>query len=189
MKADTIQAPIASIETNNGQVPFIPANPRIWSLKELEKLKRSIQRTPQLLAARPPIAVENDGKYVVIAGNLRLCAAKDLGLDSLEIFVLPKDLPASRVKEIAVIDNAQFGDWDYDALANEFSEYDLTEYNIHDYEIPDDGPSDTPAPPVDDREVIEIVLTPDEFNFVTSKLREIDTTLEAAVLKLFNYGS
>lgn len=176
---------ISRIKPNDGQFPGLPRNPRLWSVKELEKLKRSIQGTPELVELRPPIVVRHGDEFVVIGGNMRLAALQELGETQVPCIVIPDGTPISRIKEIAIKDNTQFGSWDYDALANDWDDYDLPDFGIPIYDL---GESPAPsgsgnASPVDDRTVIEIELSPDEFQFVTSKLRPIAPTLEEAVLK------
>lgn len=182
--------PLSQIDQNEGQIPGLPMNPRLWSLKKLEKLAKSIQRTPELMDARPPIVVEYDGRYVTIGGNMRVTACKRLEMESIVCTIIAADeFPTSKLKEIAIKDNSSFGAWDTDALANEWSEYDLTDYGLPDF-APDPVPAgNLPAHQVDDRTVIEITFGADEYNFVASALREIDPSPESAILKLLGYGN
>lgn len=115
---------------------------------------------------------------------MRIAALQELGETNISCFVVPEDTPLRKLKEIAIKDNSKFGSWDWDALANEWSDYDLADYGIPVYE--DSEPSahgDGNASPIDDRVTIEIELTPDEFSFVTEKLRPMAPTMEEAVLK------
>ncbi len=177
--------PIALIEPNNGQIPGLPKNPRSWSVREIAKLKTSIQETPELVECRPPIVINYEGKFVAIGGNMRLAALQELGEAEATCVVLPENTPVSKLKEYAIKDNSKFGSWDFDALANEWSDYDLSDYGIPVYDEPEtSAPSgDGNATPLDDRVTIEIELSPDEFNFVTSKLRTMAETMEEAVIK------
>lgn len=179
---------ISLIEPNNGQVPGLPRNPRLWSVKELAKLKKSIQETPELVELRPPIVIANGDKYVVVGGNMRLAALQELGTEKTACLIIPEGTPASTVKEIAIKDNSQFGEWDYDALANDWDDFELADYGIpvFDNQPETTVPGDGNAKPLDDRRVIEIELTPNEFQFVTSKLRALGGTMEEAVLNLFH---
>ena len=184
MKTEII--PLSLIEPNNGQVPGLPRNPRSWSIRELSRLDKSIRETPEMLELRPPLVYENNGKYVVIGGNMRVSVIREMeGIDEIPCIVLPHGLPIRKLKEIAIKDNSKFGEWDYDALADEWNEYDLTDYGINDFtESEKAHPGDSDAKPVDDHKIIEIELTPDEFDFVTKKLRTIADTPEEAVLKV-----
>ncbi len=184
MKTETIA--LSLIQPNDGQIPGLPRNPRSWSVRELARLKKSIKETPEMLELRPPLVYEYDGKYVAIGGNMRLSVLRETeNVTEISCIVIPSDTPLRKLKEIAIKDNAKFGEWDYDALADEWNEFDLTDYGINDYSDTQDKPTgDSDASPVDDRVTIEIELTPDEFHFVSAKFREMGETPEAAVLKI-----
>lgn len=63
-------------------------NPRTIKDERFEKLKKSIQDFPDMLNKRPLVCfTDSDGKYVVLGGNMRLKAAKDLGLKELPIIL------------------------------------------------------------------------------------------------------
>jgi hypothetical protein len=184
MKTESIN--LALVQPNDGQIPGLPRNPRSWSVRELARLKKSIKETPEMLDLRPPLVYEFEGKYVAIGGNMRLSVLREMeGVTEIPCIVIPQDTPLIKLKEIAIKDNAKFGEWDYDALADEWNEFDLADYGINDYSDPQDKPQgDGNASPVDDRVTIEIELTPDEFHFVAAKFRDMGETPEDAVLKV-----
>lgn len=115
---------------NTGQIDGVPANPRQWTQADLDRLAASIEETPELLDARGAIVVPYKGKFVVLGGNMRLTAAKKLGLAEMPCAVLPEDTPAEKMKEIVVKDNGAFGAWDFDALANEWDGLPLTDWGV-----------------------------------------------------------
>lgn len=177
--------PLDLIDLNEGQIPGLPRNPRTWTLTRLEKLAASIDRIPELAEARPPIVVEHSGRFVALGGNMRVSASRHLGKKEILCAVITAgELSSAKLKEIAIKDNSKFGSWDTDALANEWTDYNLEDYGLPTFDAPAQAPGDRPAEPVDDRTVIEISLTPDEFNFVTAALRQVAPTPEDAVLKL-----
>lgn len=116
---------IKCLELNEGQIVGIPKNPRYLKGEEHDNLKKSLKDSPELLQYKPLMvyAIE-DGKFVVICGNMRLRICKELrtegveGFDALPCFVLDKDVPISKIKEYAIKDNVQAGNWDWDELAN-----------------------------------------------------------------------
>ena len=122
--------PVSKLTMNTGQIAGLPANPRQWTQEELDRLAASITETPELLEARGAIVVEHDKKYIVLGGNMRLTAARKLGLKELPCAVLPPDTPVEKLKEIVVKDNGAFGAWDYDALANEWDDLPLTDWGV-----------------------------------------------------------
>lgn len=116
---------LSSLELNEGQIVGIPKNPRYLKGEEHDKLKKSLKDSPELLQYKPLMvyAIEG-GKFVVICGNMRLRICQELhnegveGFDALPCFVLNKDVPIAKIKEYAIKDNVQAGNWDWDELAN-----------------------------------------------------------------------
>lgn len=116
---------LSCLELNEGQIVGIPKNPRYLKSEEHDKLKKSLKDSPELLQYKPLMvyAIE-DGKFVVICGNMRLRICQELhnegveGFDALPCFVLNKDVPIVKIKEYAIKDNVQAGNWDWDELAN-----------------------------------------------------------------------
>ena len=65
---------------NTGQIEGLPANPRKIDINAFSTLKENIIRNPEMLALRGLIVYETEGgKYVVIGGNMRLRAMRELG--------------------------------------------------------------------------------------------------------------
>ncbi len=116
---------LSCLELNEGQIVGIPKNPRYLKGEEHDKLKKSLKSSPELLQYKPLMvyAIEG-GKFVVICGNMRLRICQELhnegveGFDALPCFVLNKDVPIAKIKEYAIKDNVQAGNWDWDELAN-----------------------------------------------------------------------
>lgn len=107
---------VGKLVQNNGQIDGVPKNPRTWEPGDVESLAKSIEETPELLDARGLIVVPHGGKFVVIGGNMRLAACRQLKLKELPCMVLPEDTDAERLKAIAIKDNGSFGAWDFEAL-------------------------------------------------------------------------
>ena len=121
---------VSKLTMNTGQIEGVPANPRQWTQADLDRLAASIEETPELLDARGAIVVPHKGKFVVLGGNMRLTAAKKLGLAEMPCAVLPEDTPIETLKAVVIKDNSSMGSWDYDALANEWHEFQLTDFGI-----------------------------------------------------------
>lgn len=136
---------ISDIELNNGQIDGLPKNPRFIRDNQFEALKQSLRDFPEMLNLRELIVYPHDGKYIVIAGNMRFRAGKELGMTEFPCKVLGKETTIDRLKEITIKDNNNFGEWDYDQLANEWDSnklgewgvdlptYDTTDINIDDF--------------------------------------------------------
>lgn len=145
MECNYKQIPLKDIEQNRGQIPGVPKNPRQWTKEELERLKKSIIETPELLDARGLLVFPYKKKYIVLGGNMRYSALKELGVEEAPCIICPADLSTDKLREIIIKDNGSFGQWDFDELANNFDIEDLTEWgvNLPDYsteeseELPD----------------------------------------------------
>lgn len=116
---------ITRLEYNDGQLEGISKNPRYLKESEHEKLKKSLTDSPEFLEYKPLMVYAMDnGNYVTICGNMRLRVANELRLDGHSEFdtipcvVLKADTPIEKIKEYAIKDNVQAGNWDWDELAN-----------------------------------------------------------------------
>lgn len=130
----TTKIDIKKIAQNTGQITGLPANPRQWKKADVERLAKSIEETPELLDARPLIVIQQDDKYIVLGGNLRLAALKHLGRKTAPVYILPEDTPTDKQKEIVIKDNGSFGEWDYDVLANEWDDLPLADWGVPSWE-------------------------------------------------------
>jgi len=74
-----------------------------------------------------PIVVDED--MIVLGGNMRLRACMELGLKEVPI-VVAEGLNEEQKKEFVIKDNAAFGEWDWDLLANEWQIQDLSDWGI-----------------------------------------------------------
>lgn len=119
-----------------------PNNPRYIRDAKFEKLKKSIQDFPEMLKLRPVVVDDN---MMVLGGNMRLKALKELGIDEVEI-IKAKDLTEKQKAEFIIKDNVGFGEWDWDILANDWDNEQLNEWGLDvwqpetdvDYSILDD---------------------------------------------------
>ena len=102
----------------------LPGNPRIIKKDQFEKLKQSIKDNADYFEARPIILSDRTGDLVILAGNQRYKAAKAIGMTEVPTILLP-NLTEEREKEIIIRDNVENGDWDWDALANEWAKHNI----------------------------------------------------------------
>ena len=116
---------ITKLEYNDGQLEGISKNPRYLKEAEHDTLKKSLIDSPELLEYKPLMVypLEN-GNYITVCGNMRLRIANELRLDghsefdTVPCFILKADTPIQKIKEYAIKDNVQAGNWDWDELAN-----------------------------------------------------------------------
>jgi hypothetical protein len=123
---------VSALSQNNGQLPWLPKNPRQWTQTDIDRTANSINEDEDFLEDRPLLVVPDRKKYVVFAGNLRLTAAKKEGLTELPCVVYYPETDDDRmtVKRRAMKDNGSFGSWDFDALANEWDDLPLVDFGI-----------------------------------------------------------
>ena len=107
-----------------------PKNPRLIKDDKFKKLVKSIQEFPDMLNKRPLIVFTDvDGKYVVLGGNMRLKACKEIGLKEIPI-ILADEWTEEQKAEFLIKDNVGFGEWDWDSLANEWDTEKLDEWGL-----------------------------------------------------------
>lgn len=111
-------------------VKFNPNNPRTISEDKFNKLVKSIEELPDMLFKRPLIAyTDKDDKFVVLGGNMRLKALNHLGYDKVPI-ILADTWTEEQKQQFLIKDNIGYGEWNWDALANEFSHLELEEMGL-----------------------------------------------------------
>lgn len=121
---------VTRLEYNKGQVEGLPKNPRFVRDTKFELTKRSIQEAPEMLNLRELIVYPFGEKYVVICGNLRLRACRELGYDTVPCKILSEDTPAAKLREYAAKDNVSYGENDNDILMNEWNNGELVSWGI-----------------------------------------------------------
>jgi ParB-like chromosome segregation protein Spo0J len=115
---------------NINEVKPNPKNPRIIKDEKFKKLVKSIQEFPDMLNKRPLITfTDKDGKYVVLGGNMRLKALKELNYKEVPI-ILADEWTEEQKAEFLIKDNVGFGEWDWDSLANEWDSEKLNTWGL-----------------------------------------------------------
>jgi ParB-like chromosome segregation protein Spo0J len=103
-----------------------PNNPRICKDHKFKQLVKSIQDFPQMLELRPIVIDENN---MVLGGNMRLKACIEAGLTDVPV-IHANNLSEAQKKEFIVKDNIGYGEWEWDALANEWNIEDLDNWGL-----------------------------------------------------------
>lgn len=119
------------IEHNQGQLEGLPANPRRTTEERIQKLMKSIEQDEQMLELRPLMVYPfGDGRYLVIGGNMRLEALRRLGRRETPCTIIPRDTPTETLKRYLAKDNASFGEWDWQQLAEWWDTEQLMQWDI-----------------------------------------------------------
>jgi len=96
-----------------------PYNPRVIRDEKFAKLKQSIIDFPEMLEKRPLVCYTEGEKYIVLGGNMRLKALSDIGAKEIPI-ILADEWTEEQRAQFLIKDNVGFGEWDWNALANEW---------------------------------------------------------------------
>ena len=123
MKHEIIYLPIGKLKPN-------PDNPRLIRDANFKRLVKSLKDCPRLFDARPCICSDRTGDLIVMGGNMRLRAAKELKYSEVPVIVM-SGLTPEQEREIVVKDNGEnFGEFDFDLLANNWSDEPLKDWGI-----------------------------------------------------------
>ena len=124
MQTEIKTAKISEIKLN-------PDNPRTISNKDMELLIKSLKEFPEMLHLREIVVDEN---MVVLGGNMRLLALQKMGASDCQIRMVSGLTPEQK-REFVIKDNSNFGRYDFDSLANEWSDLPLVEWGV---DLPED---------------------------------------------------
>lgn len=113
------------------KIKLNPHNPRYIKKTDFESLKKSIKDFPQMLEFRPIVYDEN---MIVLGGNMRLQALQSLAQEGFKIedkyFQSAKGWSEEDKQKFIIKDNVMWGNWDWDMLANEWDEKQLTAWGL-----------------------------------------------------------
>jgi hypothetical protein len=165
-----------------------PKNPRIIKDGKFQKLVKSIQEFPDMLNKRPLVVFTDvDNKYVVLGGNMRLKACKEIGLKEIPIIVAD-EWTEEQKNEFLIKDNVGFGEWDWHQLASEWDNeklddwgLDVPNFNNVDYSEKNE---EIDIDSLDETMTIKLNFTETEYWTVKQQLSEIAATPEQAIWKL-----
>ena len=154
-------------------------NPRILKDDKFKKLVQSIKDFPEMLEIRP-IVVNNE--MMVLGGNIRLKAIQEIGLKEIPI-IKAENLTEGQEREFLIKDNVGFGEWDWDALANDWNPEELNEWGL---DIPN---LDDKIDGMEDGEEIEFeqsvqIEPPKEYILIMAEPNSVDWEDLKEVLKL-----
>lgn len=122
------------LELNEGQLEGLPSNPREIEDKKFDLLKENIKKYPHFLQYNMLKVykyynnIENTDKYIIIGGNMRFRAMRDLGFTKAPCAIISADTSIEELKAYTILDNNSFGRYEWAALANEWDEAQLQEW-------------------------------------------------------------
>ena len=125
-----VNVKIKDLKNNSGQIEGLPKNPRILKDDKFIKLKKSLEDDPEMIELREVIAYDNNGELIVICGNMRLKALKELGIKEVPTKILPTETSIEKLKAYTIKDNVSFGEHDFEMLTNEWDVEQLEEWGL-----------------------------------------------------------
>ena len=161
--AQTIMIPVALLDENKGQLEGVPKNPRVIKGKRFKQLCESIKEDPELMNLRALLVYPLGERYVVVDGNMRLKALRDMAHVVAPCEVLKEGTTPEQMKRYIAKTNSAFGDWDWDTLANEWDGDPLDDWGI---DLPEDWGEQEASE--DEQEVGE-----DEFDEENDKIKAV----------------
>lgn len=106
-----------------------PDNPRTLKSDAFKRLVKSLSECPDLFDARPCICSDRTGELIILGGNMRHRAAQELKYKQIPVIIM-QGLTEAQEREIAIKDNGEFGEWDFDALANSWADLPLVDWGV-----------------------------------------------------------
>jgi hypothetical protein len=202
---------LAKLETNKGQIEGLPKNPRLIKDAKFEKLKKSIEDNPEMLGMREVLVYPLGSKFVIIGGNMRFQACKELGFTEVPCKVLDKETTAEQLRAITIKDNVSFGEHDWELLANEWDNIEISDWGMEVWVMPDllsgdqsedivtnnNTYKDTDGYAMDylnsDIKKFEIFINKNDYDKIVQKLNEVkkienlETNSDAIIHLILNY--
>lgn len=191
MKVKIQQIALSKLHLNSGQIEGVPKNPRFIKDERFEALKKSIEDDPEMLELREIIAYDNNGELVIVGGNMRYRAMKELGIKDAPVKILPKETTSEKIRAFIIKDNIAYGNNDWDILANEWNIEELMDWGLEcDFLKPGEGDLDLEG--MFDEEKPKEEKTKEEVTFIEviipdvlkEKMEEIKTVI---IESLSNY--
>jgi len=108
------------------QIKLNPDNPRRIGNVDMARLVKSLTDFPDMLNIREIVV---DETMTVLGGNMRLLALRKIRAKEATAKIV-KGLTEAQKREFIIKDNATFGDWDFDLLANSWADLSLKEWGI-----------------------------------------------------------
>ena len=130
--------PIEKLQVN-------PENPRLIKDKAFKSLVKSLKDCPKLFDARPCLCSDRTGKLIILGGNMRFLAAKELKYKEVPVIVM-SGLSEIQEREILLKDNGTtWGKWDMDLLSS-WSDLPLVDWGV---DLPEDWLAEEKGEPAD----------------------------------------
>lgn len=112
-------------EINIKEIKPNPNNPRVLKDDKFKKLVQSLKDFPEMANVRPIVV---NTEMIVLGGNMRLRAMQEAGWKKAPVQIV--DWSIEKQNEFIIKDNVGFGEWDWDAIANEWNNEELINWGL-----------------------------------------------------------
>ena len=112
-------------EINIKEIKSNPNNPRVLKDDKFKKLVQSLKDFPEMANVRPIVV---NTEMIVLGGNMRLRAMQEAGWKKAPVQIV--DWSIEKQNEFIIKDNVGFGEWDWDAIANEWNNEELINWGL-----------------------------------------------------------
>lgn len=151
MLIQTTLLPLSQLAKNDGQIEGLPANPRIIKDEKYQKLVASIKENPEMLSLRELLVYKHDAHYIIIGGNMRYSAMRELGYEEAPCKIIPEETTVEQLRAYTLKDNSGYGEWDWDMLSGE---WEMDELEAAGIDLPfldgEDHPTNTEAADIEE---------------------------------------
>ena len=113
------------------EIRLNPDNPRTISKKKMEYLVKSLNDLPDMLQIRPIVV---DETMTCLGGNMRTLALRKAGAGEATVAIVT-GLTTEQKREFVIKDNAAYGEWNFEELANSWSDLPLADWGV---DLPED---------------------------------------------------
>ena len=103
----SVMLKLSKLEANKGQIEGLPKNPRIIKDDKFKKLVKSIEDNPEMTSLREILVFPHKDKYVVVGGNMRLKALKELGYKEAPCKIIPEETTVEQLKAYTIKDKVE----------------------------------------------------------------------------------
>lgn len=162
MQVQTKKVKLSEIKIN-------PDNPRTISKDNMDRLVKSLQDFPEMMQLREIIVDEN---MLILGGNMRYLALREANEQEC-IAKIVEGLTDEQKREFIIKDNSQFGEFDLDALGNEWDDLPLVDWGV---DIPKswgntlgEDPASDPDPEPEEPQIIVCPKCHHEFSILKEK--------------------
>lgn len=197
-KTKVTAVPVDRLRINEGQLDWLPMNPRSWTQTDIDRMVRSMDEDPDFIEERPVLAVPGpDETLVVFCHNLYTKGAQVSGRKTVACvtYYPESEEDSETIRRRALKDNGSFGSWDTEILANEweFDEFQFQEFGLPEWVTGTPGsPSASKTGEMDpsqlsDTVTLKVDLKAEEFSYVKRKLGEMGETDREGLLNLLGY--